>query len=51
VSERSSAAIEAPLLRFGGRNFLRVSCQVYNRAIDYARLAATIELIAADMAS
>lgn len=35
--------IEVPLMRFGGRLLLRVSCQVYNSAGQYERLATVVE--------
>jgi isopenicillin-N epimerase len=31
--------VEVPLMRFGGRLLLRVSCQVYNTAAQYTRVA------------
>jgi isopenicillin-N epimerase len=38
----SEYQIEAPLMNFGGKHLLRVSCQVYNVAGEYEYLAETI---------
>lgn len=35
--------VEVPLMRFGGRVLLRVSCQVYNHAGQYERLPGIVE--------
>jgi isopenicillin-N epimerase len=35
--------IEAPLLRWGGANFFRVACQIYNTADEVKKLADAIE--------
>ena len=38
--------IEAPLMRWGGRTYLRPCCQIYNLAEEYERLAVAIKQIA-----
>lgn len=38
----SGHRIEVPVVEFGGRRWVRVSCQVYNRAADYERLAGAV---------
>jgi isopenicillin-N epimerase len=38
--------IEVPLMRWGGRNLIRVSCQVYSTAADYLRLADVVDRLA-----
>ena len=39
----SEHRVEVPLMRFGSRLLLRVSCQVYNSAAQYERLAGVVE--------
>ena len=39
----SEQRLEVPLMRFGGRVLLRVSCQVYNEPRQYERVARVIE--------
>jgi isopenicillin-N epimerase len=39
--------IEIPLFNWQGAQHLRVSCQVYNRPVDYHRLADVISAVAA----
>jgi isopenicillin-N epimerase len=46
--------IEMPLVSWGGRKFLRVSCQIYNLAADYERVAevmATLRARGAELSS
>lgn len=38
--------IEAPLMRWGGRTYMRPCCQIYNLAEEYERLAVAIKQIA-----
>ena len=39
-------AVEAPLMSWAGRGFVRPCCQVYNTAQDYERLSDAIESMA-----
>jgi isopenicillin-N epimerase len=41
----SEFGVEVPLMRWSGRNMLRVSCQVYNVPAEYERLADVIDLL------
>jgi isopenicillin-N epimerase len=41
----SEHRVEVPLMRFGSRLLLRVSCQVYNSAAPYERLAGVVEAL------
>jgi isopenicillin-N epimerase len=38
-------AVEAPIVQWNGRVYVRASCQVYNTADDIARLADAIETL------
>jgi isopenicillin-N epimerase len=41
--------IEAPLMRWSGRTYVRPCCQIYNSVEDYERLAAAVKQIAQNM--
>lgn len=41
--------VEAPLMRWGGNNYVRPCCQVYNVPEDYHRLAAAMSQLAQDV--